>query len=21
MTSCKEGNMFACARNLPRFKW
>jgi hypothetical protein len=21
MTSCKEGNMFACARNLPRFQW
>ena len=21
MTSCKEGNMFSCARNLPRFKW
>jgi hypothetical protein len=20
MTSCKEGNMFACARNLPRYK-
>lgn len=21
MTSCKEGNMFSCARNLPRFRW
>lgn len=21
MTSCKEGNLFSCARNLPRFRW